>query len=323
MVARLALSLALVLVAAPPALAATPDIHAHRGGTVVNGKARFAEESLAAYRNAARFGFVLEVDAKLSEDGVPVAIHDATLDRTTGCTGEVRTFTVAELAGCRTDVLGSPGSPLPTRPREPAGADHHDPGAARVRAAGRGRGEPRDQERPGGPRLRLHAGVREQGHGRGARERHSAPPAHHPELRRAESRRGPAAASRGQDQPALRAGDQRGVPPGGGRQRLRLHLAPMARDGGLRQSRARHGSGRGAVHARRGGRRARRPQRPRGRADHRRPVDGGPHARAASRRDSSAPAPSSTGVASSRRATCSRPGACPRGRDVAARSRCA
>ena len=116
MVARLALSLALVLLAAPPALAATPDIHAHRGGTVVNGKARFAEESLAAYRNAARFGFVLEVDAKLSEDGVPVAIHDATLDRTTGCTGEVRTFTVAELAGCRTDVLGSPGSPLPTRP---------------------------------------------------------------------------------------------------------------------------------------------------------------------------------------------------------------
>ena len=115
MVARLALSLALVLLAAPPALAATPDIHAHRGGTVVNGKARFGEESLAAYRNAARFGFVLEVDAKLSEDGVPVAIHDACSTAPPAARAR-STFTVAELAGCRTDVLGSPGSPLPTRP---------------------------------------------------------------------------------------------------------------------------------------------------------------------------------------------------------------
>ena len=113
--ARFALALALLLVVAPPALAALPDIHAHRGGTVVSGKARYAEESLAAYKNAARNGFVLEVDAKLTEDGVPVAIHDATLDRTTSCSGELRTFTLAELAACRTDVLGSPGSSLPTR----------------------------------------------------------------------------------------------------------------------------------------------------------------------------------------------------------------
>jgi glycerophosphoryl diester phosphodiesterase len=82
----------------------------------VNGKPKYPEESLAAYRNAARNGFVLEVDAKLTEDGVPVALHDATLDRTTNCTGEVRTFTLAELGGCKTDVLGSPGSPLPTKP---------------------------------------------------------------------------------------------------------------------------------------------------------------------------------------------------------------
>jgi glycerophosphoryl diester phosphodiesterase len=40
---------------------------------------------------------VLEVDAKLTQDRVPVAIHDATLDRTTNCSSEVRTFTVAEL----------------------------------------------------------------------------------------------------------------------------------------------------------------------------------------------------------------------------------
>jgi glycerophosphoryl diester phosphodiesterase len=108
--------IAAVFAAAPAAQAAAPQIHAHRGGTVVSGKAKYPEESLAAYRNAARNDFVLEVDAKLTEDGVPVAIHDATLDRTTNCTGEVRTFTLAELGGCRTDVLGSPGSPLPTKP---------------------------------------------------------------------------------------------------------------------------------------------------------------------------------------------------------------
>jgi glycerophosphoryl diester phosphodiesterase len=106
---------AVLFALAPAAIAATPAIHAHRGGTVENGKARFAEESLVAYKNAARNGFVLEVDAKLSEDGVPVALHDATLDRTTNCSGALRTFTLAELSACRTDVLGSPGSPLPTR----------------------------------------------------------------------------------------------------------------------------------------------------------------------------------------------------------------
>jgi glycerophosphoryl diester phosphodiesterase len=103
MLTRLALAAALVLVAAPMAHAAVPQVHAHRGGTVLNGKPAYPEESLAAYKRAARNDFVLEVDAKLTEDGVPVAIHDATLDRTTTCTGEVRTFTLAELAGCRID----------------------------------------------------------------------------------------------------------------------------------------------------------------------------------------------------------------------------
>lgn len=116
MLTRALLASAVLFALAPTAIARAPQIHAHRGGTVVNGKARFAEESLGAYKNAARNGFVLEVDAKLTEDRVPVALHDATLDRTTNCTGELRTFTLAELAGCRTDVLGSPGSPLSTRP---------------------------------------------------------------------------------------------------------------------------------------------------------------------------------------------------------------
>src|SRR5215203_1706516 len=80
---------------AATAQAAAPAIHAHRGGTVVNGEPTFAEETLDAYLAAARNGFVFEVDAKLTEDGIPVAVHDATLDRTTTCTGELRSFTRA------------------------------------------------------------------------------------------------------------------------------------------------------------------------------------------------------------------------------------
>src|SRR5918995_2060474 len=124
MLARLLLVVPAVLPLAIPAqaaFAAAPGIHAHRGGPVVQGKPRFGEETIGAFRNAARHGFVLEVDSKLTEDRVPVAVHHATLDRTTNCSGEVRTVTLAELRGCRTDVLGSPGSGLPTRAaRRPA-----------------------------------------------------------------------------------------------------------------------------------------------------------------------------------------------------------
>src|SRR5829696_8501005 len=104
------------------AAAAPPAIHAHRGGTVLHGKPTYAEETLDAYRNAAKNGFVLEVDAKLTKDGVPVAIHDATVDRTTACTGEVRSFTLAALRRCRPDVLGSPGGGLRTRSAKSTGS---------------------------------------------------------------------------------------------------------------------------------------------------------------------------------------------------------
>src|SRR5215212_6413817 len=115
MLTRLALVSALLTVAlTPTAFAAIPQIHAHSGGTVVNGTPTYGEESLAAYKRAARNDFILEVDAKLTEDGVPVAIHDATLDRTTSCTGEVRTFTLAELAGCRIDFPAGEPAPIIT-----------------------------------------------------------------------------------------------------------------------------------------------------------------------------------------------------------------
>jgi glycerophosphoryl diester phosphodiesterase len=113
------IALGIVLSTAPAAQAL--EIHAHRGGTVSNGRPAYTEESLEAYRHAAANGFVLEVDAKLTKDGFPVAIHDATVDRTTACTGEVRSFTLAALRACRPDVLGSPGGGLRTRKVKPRG----------------------------------------------------------------------------------------------------------------------------------------------------------------------------------------------------------
>ena len=121
--ARPALLAAVLAAGVVPAAQATPpEIHAHRGGTVLDGTPTYAEETLDAYRSAATNGFVFEVDAKLTSDGVPVAVHDATLDRTTTCTGEVRSFTRAALRGCRLDVLGSPGGGLPTRTVTPRGS---------------------------------------------------------------------------------------------------------------------------------------------------------------------------------------------------------
>ena len=40
----------------------------------------------------------LEIDVQLSADGIPVVIHDRTLDRTTDRTGPVNGMTAAELA---------------------------------------------------------------------------------------------------------------------------------------------------------------------------------------------------------------------------------
>jgi glycerophosphoryl diester phosphodiesterase len=107
------------LAASPGAVtaSASPLLIAHRGGAGL-----WPENTMSAFRNAdALFETAgvpgwIELDTQFTKDRVLVVIHDATLDRTTNCTGEVRTFTLAELASCRTDVLGSPGSPLPTRP---------------------------------------------------------------------------------------------------------------------------------------------------------------------------------------------------------------
>ena len=111
------------LVLAPAAEAVVPAVHAHRGGPVLAGAPTFPEETMPAFENTARnLHVVLELDAKLTADDVPVVIHDATLDRTTNCEGLVADRTLAELAPCRVDLLG-----VPTEGDEPVPAP--DPAA--------------------------------------------------------------------------------------------------------------------------------------------------------------------------------------------------
>ncbi len=66
----------------------------HRGN-----RAHAPEDTLVSFAQAVALGVdALELDVRLSRDGVPVIIHDPTLDRTTGATGPVAERTVAELA---------------------------------------------------------------------------------------------------------------------------------------------------------------------------------------------------------------------------------
>jgi len=110
-IAAAAIALALALAWSAVA-AASPYIHAHRGGPLktVRGELRpaYPEESLPAYRHAAKAGFVLEMDTRVTADGRAVLMHDASLKRTTNCTGLVSARTYAEIREqCRIDILGT------------------------------------------------------------------------------------------------------------------------------------------------------------------------------------------------------------------------
>lgn len=89
-----------------PASASAVQIHAHRGGPNVNGAAAYGENSMSAFSHSAAAGFVIEADLARTSDGVVVAMHDSTLDRTTDCAGKVADMTWAELTGCRIDRIG-------------------------------------------------------------------------------------------------------------------------------------------------------------------------------------------------------------------------
>ena len=81
------------------------EVIAHRGAS-----AHAPENTLAAFALALRLGAdCLELDVRASADGVPVVIHDPTLERTAGIARAVHETTAAELralpAACRPPTL--------------------------------------------------------------------------------------------------------------------------------------------------------------------------------------------------------------------------
>ena len=120
-----AAALALTLPSAAAAQTPFDGIHAHRGGPNPGGQGVYPENSIEAFDAADDLRVdVIELDVKLTSDGVPVVMHDATLDRTTNCAGQVRQMTAAALAAnCRIDTVGTddllrpasgPGVRIPT-----------------------------------------------------------------------------------------------------------------------------------------------------------------------------------------------------------------
>lgn len=69
------------------------DIYAHRGNS-----ADYPENTMSAFRSAIELGADgIELDVRLSRDGVPVIIHDADVARTTSGTGKVADLYLADL----------------------------------------------------------------------------------------------------------------------------------------------------------------------------------------------------------------------------------
>src|SRR5262245_12178960 len=71
-----------------------PRVFAHRGGAALG-----PENTIAAFDHGLTCGADgLELDVRLSADGIVVVCHDETLDRTTDTTGPVAARTASELA---------------------------------------------------------------------------------------------------------------------------------------------------------------------------------------------------------------------------------
>lgn len=68
-------------------------IYAHRGAS-----AECPENTFSSFSRALEIGsYGIEFDVHLSRDGIPVVIHDATLDRTTTGSGNIASFDLADL----------------------------------------------------------------------------------------------------------------------------------------------------------------------------------------------------------------------------------
>ena len=76
--------------------------YAHRGLWSLGGA---PENTMAAFRAAARKGLGIEIDVRPCADGHPVIFHDETLERLTGTTGRVDTYPIDTLS--RLTILDS------------------------------------------------------------------------------------------------------------------------------------------------------------------------------------------------------------------------
>jgi len=74
----------------------------------VDGVPAFAEQTMPAFHHSALAQrATLELDVKLTRDGVPVVLHDEAVDRTTDGTGRLCELDLPDFARCRADVLGT------------------------------------------------------------------------------------------------------------------------------------------------------------------------------------------------------------------------
>ena len=106
---------------------APPQPVAHRAASQQD-----PENTRAAISKALTLGFdVIELDVRLSRDGIPVLLHDATLDRTTSAAGPATALIAAELANLDAGSWHHPGFADESVPTLAEAFDLID-GAARV-----------------------------------------------------------------------------------------------------------------------------------------------------------------------------------------------
>ncbi|MFJ9775320.1 glycerophosphodiester phosphodiesterase [Kitasatospora sp. NPDC101157] len=95
---------------AAPAVCASPVVIGHRGAPF-----NAPENTMASFETALDQGADwLETDVQTTRDGVPVLMHDPTVDRTTNGKGAVADLTAAQVAALRVTVGPGPAQPVPT-----------------------------------------------------------------------------------------------------------------------------------------------------------------------------------------------------------------
>ncbi len=98
LIAIIAITAAAACSVANAEAAKRPLLMAHRGGNK-----QTDENTIKSYTNAISYGMdIIECDPRYTSDGKLVIMHDSTVDRTTGGSGEVEKMTLAQVMALRT-----------------------------------------------------------------------------------------------------------------------------------------------------------------------------------------------------------------------------